>query len=292
MNAQDFGVPTLHTRVERWETDHNNHWNTRFYGRSFQLASEAVVARFGDRSPVSTFPHIRHMRFHRELATAANLAVRSAILRDAAGLNGLLVHVLVSGGTVSATALESPAGRLSLPEVTAAEVSLALPRGLEFESAAAWPDAGATSGDVQFGTIRPSQLDPHGHLLFEEVIRLCSVASSLLLENIGFTPEFTRQTAINRMAVEMRVMRHRSPEVGTVLHGQSRLAEVMARSFRTAHRIMSGDGSVVAAIDICQVTVNLESRRSVQVPRLVLDAWHSQEEGVAGPVSKTRRRGK
>jgi hypothetical protein len=34
MDLERLGRATLHSRVERWECDFNDHWNVRFYVRS------------------------------------------------------------------------------------------------------------------------------------------------------------------------------------------------------------------------------------------------------------------
>lgn len=41
----DTGRPSHHTRVERWECDWNDHWNARFYVRSFQATVETVAGK-------------------------------------------------------------------------------------------------------------------------------------------------------------------------------------------------------------------------------------------------------
>jgi len=130
MDMTELGLPTHHTRVERWECDYNNHWNTRFYLRSFQQAREAALQLTTSESPATTAA-VRHIRFHRELFASAPVEVRSSVL-DGGAFDGAIVHLLSSSGRLAATALDMPGDvARGFPRVTPEEVAPALPRGLE-----------------------------------------------------------------------------------------------------------------------------------------------------------------
>jgi acyl-CoA thioester hydrolase len=258
--------------VESWECDYNSHWNTRFYGRSFQLAAEAIASRFGGSNPGASIPHIRHIRYHRELFGSATVEVRSAVLRCRGGLNGAIVHILADEDGVSATALDLPGTEYQLPQVSTEEVSLALPRGVKPDTMGDWPEGEANGMDFELGPIRPGEVDHTGSLLFEELIRYGSIASNLQMNKLGLTPEFSERTRVGRMAVELRVTRHFSPAVGETLCGQSRISTVKRKSIRADHRIMTAWGETVATLEFCVVTVDLDTRRAVEVPRQLIDA--------------------
>jgi hypothetical protein len=111
------GTATYHTRVERWECDYNDHWNVQFYGRSFQMAAEAIAVRATGANPGADATRTRHLRFHGELTVSAPIEVRSARLADADHLEEATVHLLFSAGRIAATALDLPGGALHLPRV-------------------------------------------------------------------------------------------------------------------------------------------------------------------------------
>ena len=93
------GLPTYHTRVERRECDYNDHWNMRFYGRSFQAASETIAAQGGLSNPGAATVRSRHMRFHGELRVSAPVEIRSAVLDRS---DGAVVHHMWSAGKLAA----------------------------------------------------------------------------------------------------------------------------------------------------------------------------------------------
>lgn len=123
-----IGIPTLHTRVESWECDFNDHWNAHYYSRAFQMAAEHVAA-LGGGNPGMGAIALRVIRFHSELHAGAAVELRSA--RVAGGAHdGAAVHLLGSEGRLSATAFDLPGtGAAQLPAVPADGLSLALPRG-------------------------------------------------------------------------------------------------------------------------------------------------------------------
>lgn len=133
--------------------------------------------------------------------------------------------------------------------------------------------------DVELGPVRPAQVDHSGALLFEELIRAGSIASSRQCHGFGLTPEYSENARISRMAVEMRITRHHPATAGTVLCLQSRLADVADKYFRTEHRVRTSEGELVAILEFCLLIVDIDRRRSVRVPELVLDAWRDQERG-------------
>ena len=268
----EIGRPTYYSRVERWECDYNNHWNARFYGRSFQMAAEALATTPGAPGPGGAITPLRHLRFHRELFVSAPVEVRSARLAGGPQ-DGAVVHLLMSGGEISATALDlTPQPAADLPEVTPEEVPLALPRGLGTTPMRDWPDAGAHDVTVPLGPVRPSDLDHTGALLFEQIIRHSSVSSHAQLNHLGFTPEFSNRTGINRMGVEFLVSRGAAPLAGRPLFATSRLQAIKGKSFWAVHRVIDDMGEAVATIEQCLLTVDLNTRKAVAVPEFLYAA--------------------
>lgn len=265
----EIGIPTHHTRVERWECDYNDHWNTRFYVRSFQMAAEAVATPLGGTNPGASVITARHMRFHRELTVSAPVEVRSAVVVGGA-MDGAVVHLLRSARSLAATALDFPGGARGLPGVSHDNIGMALPRGLTADPVREGTDGAGCR--VLLGPVRPHELDHTGAIPMDGIIRFSAIASHDHLNRLGFTPTFSDATRINRMAVESRVTLGKAPVAGTPLRAVSRLLRVGGRNFWTVHHIQTDTDDTVATVEQCLVTVNLETRRAVDVPQFLHDA--------------------
>ena len=261
----ELGFPTLQSRVERWESDFNRHWNVRFYGRSFQMAAEVVAVRATGRNPGAGTTVSRHIRFHKELFVTAPVAIRSA--RVASGpFEGAVVHVLSSAGTLAACALDRPgAGGAALPAIAADLLDAALPRGITGKVDPG-PNAQAADHLAQLGPVRPAELDHTGGLLAEEVLRRVGIASHDYFSELGFSPAYVEASRISRMLVELRTTTHATPEVGSLLQVRSRLTGVSPRTFTALHRLERPDGTAVTTVEQVLVAVDLASRKAVDVP--------------------------
>jgi len=268
MHADSIGRPTHHTRVQRWECDYNDHWNTCFYGRSFQMAAEVVATPPGGASLGAGVIRSLHIRFHRELFVSAPVTVRSAVL-DGGLLDGAVVHLLTSSGQIAATAIDSPGGATGLPRVRPEDVPLAMPRGLEPQPPNVWQQSGSRELTVALGTVQSAELDFTGALTFERLVQHGSTASHHQLDSLGFSASFSDRTRINRMAVEYRLTRGISPPAGTPLLAVSRLTRIKGKNFWATHRIFTDTDTTVALIEQCLVTVDLTTRRAVEVPEFL-----------------------
>lgn len=259
-----LGIPTLHTRVENWECDFNNHWNARFYARSFQLAAETLpqfpdVTRHGDVESLT-----RYIRFHRELFAGASVEVRSAQLADGPYC-GAIVHLLSSGDRLSATALDI--GGLTvegLPRIEGDALRLAYPRSLGRPDAG-WEDGSGTS-ICETGPIRPAELDHRRILLFEDIVRRAAVSTHNHVSALGLNETLLKETGISRMAVESRVTRLGSLPAGTPLRVRTRIPRLGAKSFVVAHMLESHASEPIAFVEHSILTVNLNTRRAVELP--------------------------
>lgn len=261
MDAGEIGLPTLASRVESWECDFNDHWNARFYARSFQLAAERVATLGGQDNPGLGLLASRTIRFHRELFVGTSVEVRSVRLAEGEWA-GAVVHLLCGGGRLSATALDLPgAGGESLPGVAGEAVQLALPRGL----IAPWTE-GPESEVAETGPVRPLELDHTGALLYEEIVRRAAFGLHALLDRLGFTPEFTVETGIGRMAVESRVEPHGRCAPGSNIRVTSRIVGIAGKSVTTRHGLETDAGERLAFVEHSIVAVDLKRRRVVQLP--------------------------
>ncbi|KGJ01752.1 hypothetical protein EQ718_12605 [Paracoccus versutus] len=266
-----FAVPTLQTRVESWECDFNDHWNARYYSRSFQMAAETVAALAGGENPGMAAIALRVIRFHRELRAGAAVEIRS--LRVADGPHaGAAVHLLSSAGALSATAFDLPGtGASRLPAIRSGLLATALPRGDILAKLAAT----SRPGDhlTMSGPVRPDDLDHRGALLYETIIRRVGHGMYDRLALAGLTPEFTRDTGIGRMAAQSSVRPvHRPCPPGTVLRVRSRISQVGAKIFSTWHCLEAADGTALAHVAHDMLAVDLERRRAVTPPAFLQDA--------------------
>ena len=279
MNTQELalrGTHALFTRVERWECDYNNHWNVRFYGRSFQMASEVLAARQTGENAGAAIVHTRHIRFHKELFVSAPVTIRSARV-DGGPQDGAVVHLLSSDGRLAASSLEQPGpGATLLPGIPAADLALALPRSIKAEPHAAdWPMTGDDQVFV-LGPVRPAELDHTGALLTEDLFKRVALVSHHQLAAVGYTAAFVKETGLTRMSVENKVTRHADPRPGDIVQARSRIVHVGGKAFNVCYRLEGSNGSAIATAEQCFVTVDLNSRRAVEVPGFLRDAIKPQ----------------
>lgn len=274
MTPDEIGLPTYHTRVERWECDYNNHWNVRFYGRSFQMAAEAVASHGGAPNPGAEAVKVRHLRFHRELMDSAPVEVRSAVLIDAGEFDGAIVHLLLNASGLAATAIDVPGKAGHLPSVRSADVKAAMPRGIEGTTAGGDPGRAAVT-TVELGAIRGEDLDHTGKLRFETLLRHGSNIQHAQFNRLGLTQEFAERHRINRMGVEFRVTCGMSPAAGALLRGRTWVTDIVGKVIWATNRITTPDDDLVATIEMCVVTVDLDTRKAVPVPEFMYETLGS-----------------
>ena len=263
-----LGVATSHTRVEAWESDFNQHWNARYYHRSFQLASERVATLCGQENPGTGSIIHRVVRFHRELFIGTAVEVRSVRI-DGGALDGSVVHILSGDGTVSATALDHTRYPCQvLPAVDAEELSWAMPRS-SHEVDMVWDPVAPDAVVSETGSVRREELDHQGILLMEHIIRRAGIAVHRQLARLGFTAEFTRATSVSRMAVELAVTPLEACQPGVPLIIKSRITRIREKSFSSIHLLETLDGRPAAKTVDSLVTVDLKTRRAVTVPEFI-----------------------
>lgn len=270
---EGLGIATMHTRVESWECDFNDHWNARYYSRSFQMAAECVASMGGGQNPGMGAIGQRVIRFHRELYVGAAMEIRSVRIEDGEHA-GAVVHVLSSGGHLSATAFDLPGtGGEHLPAAPAKALAQALPRGNILAHVQAGPEAAdhVTLG----GTVRAYDLDHTGALLYEAVIGRIAHGMYDKLNHVGFTADFTRETGVGRMASQSCLRRTGALcPAGTVLRVRSRIGVVGAKIFSTWHCLETMAGVPLAYVAHDVLAVDLHQRRAVPPPAFLRAAAH------------------
>jgi acyl-CoA thioesterase FadM len=277
MHKDAVGQATYHARIENWEIDFNGHWNTRFYARSFQLAAETAASLGEGENPGVALIRSRLIRFYHELFPGSAVEVRSVTV-DGGQYDGAVVHLMYSEERIAATSLDQPGiGSALLPKVPADELRFAFPRGLDGAVPLPWKENVDPSQTVtaEVGTIRPYETDHTGKLLFDELVRRCAHASHDHLLRMGLSPEFTKNTGVGRMLAEMRatLLDHCTP--GQQLRVSSRLIAAFEKSFTTAHYVQTRTGSPVALIELCALAVDMNTRKTTQVPEILHLHLHS-----------------
>jgi acyl-CoA thioesterase FadM len=270
MSPINTGYVSNITRAETWECDYNGHWNTRFYTRAFQYASETVAMLNGKGNPGAATIRSRHIRFHRELLSGDPVLVRSSAIQDG-HWRGAVVHELESEGVLSATALDSPGcASPHLPQVPEAAVAHALPRGLVHDA----PVDQGTLVDgrrANLGILRPDAYDHTGALSFDELFRYLGYAGYDHHVSLGYSPQFTTQSGVGRMVVEMRATWLGQAPAGMGICSNSWLTHAQGRSFATAHYLKTLDEQPIALIELYLVAVDMKSRRATHVPDFLLN---------------------
>jgi len=271
MNPANTGYVSHITRVDAWECDHNGHWNTRFYMRAFQNAAETVALLDGMGNPGGGVIQGRHARFHRELHCGAAVLVRSVAIHGGRW-DGAIVHLLESDGRLSATALDLP-GRASrhLPQVPERAVALALPRGLTHVVPLA-QNVPVDARSAHLGILRPGVYDHSEALMFDELFRCTSYAIYDYHTSLGYTPQFAAETGLGRMAVEVRTTLLGQAPAGMGMRSYSWLLKAQGKSFASAHYLDTSQGDPVAMVEVCLLSVDMNTRRAAQVPDFLLAA--------------------
>lgn len=275
MPRDDLGAVLTHRgHVWRWECDRNHHWNTKFYIRAFQQASEILAVSATGRNPGQATAAVRHVRFLKEIGRDASMVVHSA--RVAGGAHdGAIIHLMSNGdtGRLSATALDRPGYPAdAVPAIPYQRLPAPPTRGLADGPHAAIPQDGG--GDVaEYGPLSAGEFDHAGGWLAQDLLAKTTAASHFLLNRIGFTPEWISRTNRNRMAVETKTTRFGSCGPGDPMRVVAGIGDVRRSTFVTHFRIEhSGTGDVVAVVEQLLVVVDLETRRSVTIPDFVHSA--------------------
>jgi acyl-CoA thioesterase FadM len=279
--SKHIGLPTYHTRVEPWECDHNNHWNTKFYGRSFDIAATSLQFEWPDLARLKTNYHhglVRHMRMHRELFLSSAVEVRSSCVDGEFLGHSAIFHVLLKNETVSATAIDYwPAGDAfaidseTLVKQNLDDVPLALPRTVlqSTEYLREQHFGGACCTVV--GAIDSCHKDQFGYLHCEEIMHCVGVSNSRFMNNIGFGLEDQREAGQGLMAVENRIVWHKPFKETVLVKVFAKISFVSEKSFTLNHYFVLPNGDLVASVEIVQLCVDLTTRKVVKLPSLVQD---------------------
>lgn len=269
MTDPETGVPTFHLRAESWECDFNGHWNTRYYCKAFQTASQVAAMLDGNTKRDSIIVPGRHLRFHSEVHGGDALTIRSFSVPD--GPEGpATAHFMLRGPRVVATALDSalPINR-SLTELTAEAAAQAMPRGVTGPVTSAWQPDAAQDLLYELGPVTADQLHGDGTMTFWESLARVSNATHHHDLTIGFTLERMRDEGIGRMLAELRYSRLAPCAPGDFLRAASHITSTRSKGFTAAHMLYTHRGTPVAMFELATLSVDMKTRRAMPLPEFV-----------------------
>jgi acyl-CoA thioesterase FadM len=253
------GTPVLHSRAEAWECDFNNHWNTRYYCRAFQMAGEVAAMRAGQvRADITGW----HVRFHAELVAGDPIVVRGFETGEGAAF------IMTRDDRIVATALATgpfPQTHLpALPDVLVAQVS---PRGVTGPVMTPWPMEKDTI--YELGPVGAGDLLASGDLAYWRAAARLSHCTHHYDTALGFTPEMMKTQNLGRMLAELRFTSLGPVKGDDFLRAAARMTAAKGKAFQTAHFLHTHRGTPVAMFELCTLAVDLQARRAIPLPDFV-----------------------
>lgn len=269
---------THHGFVPAWEIDANDHWNTAFYVRAFQQASE----RFALRQPgpgAAAPPQVFHVRFFRELRLLDTLSIGSVRLSEARAPYGV-AHLMRDGttGRVAASALELRGDGLGADPLgadAAAYAPRSLPRGPH-----ALTDTGArlAAGEATVshaGILLPGDFDGNGALLMSALHMRVSDGNGHLWQSVGVSSDAFYGRGLGRAIVELKITRHGGAAPGTPVRQVSWFREIGRKSIEIGHQLEDlRTGAVLSNISTITLIIDMAARKSTELPPDLAEALH------------------
>ncbi|MCA0043370.1 acyl-ACP thioesterase [Celeribacter litoreus] len=260
-------MTTLHGFVPAWEIDANDHWNTAFYLRSFQYASERFAEEAG--LPASP-PQVLHTRFFRELRHQKTFTVESHRIDTAqSGYDALHLMRDQTTGKVAAASLEMRAGLP--PVIEEFDATNYAPRSLPVgpdtpvDATEMLRDGRATVSHA--GVLRPDDFDAEGRLLSHAIHMRVSEGNSHLWHHVDVTPDDFYGRGLGRAIVEHKLSRHGAAKPGMAIRQVSYFDNFGGKSVGLTHQVEDlTTGAVLSIIRTTTLVLDLKARKSVALP--------------------------
>ena len=263
-------LETYRGTVHRWEVDNVDHFTVAFYFERLEDATTAILRALGlpDASPAMSECRVRYIR---ELRVGDVLHIRSGVLNADQGTLVLGHEVVDSAtGTVCTTVEQRATAALG---AAARERARAL--------AAVWstmpepprPDtvtvpAGSEGFvDATLDTVKPWELDRHGHADWPAHVHRFSAANAQIIAAFGMTPAYMRDERRGFSTFEFRLSFAGTLGLGDPVRVRTGLLHVGASSLRMLHRMENvATGKLVASLDQSGVHLDLLARRPAPLP--------------------------
>lgn len=264
---------SLRSNVNTWECDENAHMNVQFYFAKFDDADRVFRSQFSLPSLTRAARQTRHVRYHREAAAAAMLEVRSSIVvrhgNPVAVLHRMTNEpdrfvVATALDTYDAEAMSRVSTTSQLPFQNWANISDALPRGLNLEPATPVADAIAKVSTYS-GVFHPKDFGADGHLLDRAYVSCFTDGAPHTWWEGGIEPQWLKQNGFGRVAVELKLTYGETPPPGASVTMQTAFTEVRTSTFTVRHILMC-EGVVVGYGDQVSLMMDLEKRKAVPLP--------------------------
>lgn len=267
-------VETLRSFVNTWECDENNHLNVQFYLKRFDEAARHFALSAPGGRHDGPLPVDRHVRYHGELRAGSAVHVESAAIADGE-MAGRVAHFLRNSetGALSATALDAADGLDHSTRIAAADAVPALPRSVGAEPLAPIPaDAVLSRGGFvsHRAIVRPADCDAAGEMTEQHYVARVSDGAAHTWAHGGIRPEWLLKNGLGRVAVEMKITRHRPARAGDALELCSMISRAGERTVRLRHEIVRRpDRTAVASVEMIALLIDLKTRRAVSLPATI-----------------------
>ena len=230
---------SLNQFVNTWECDENDHMNVQFYFAKFDDAATIFAAVHGLENALG--PRLsRHVRYHREMRSAAQLQVLSSLVRPeataaSAPAGTLVQHVMLEtvSGKIAATALDHHKGSLdliALGAISDAQEPMTKPRGIRGDALLDTP-AIAPDRIVFRSVLHPDLCRADGTARDQAYIGAMSDAASHTWDEIGINCQWLEERGFGRVAVEMRLCVLRPMQAGDLYQMQNAYTGLTARAY-------------------------------------------------------------
>ncbi|GAA0777778.1 thioesterase [Roseibium denhamense] len=271
---------TLHSFVNRWECDENDHLNVQFYFSRFEEADRQFRQVSGLNETLVGTRRVRHVRYHKELRTGDLVSVQSSIAFDGPHMFTVLHEMRNKvSGVLAATALDGYEPSLNSAKVLRQRfndfqcpmISEANPRGIP-----AAPAHGKVSRDgllakgaeVCFlGTVLPRNIGPDGKADDQFALASCTDGVPHVWQRTPMTHSYLTENGLGRVAVEMKLTWATPLKTGDMIQVVSGFSGVQEKTFSMRHHIFeSRTNRLAAVLDVVALTMDLSSRRAVSLP--------------------------
>ncbi|MEO1200440.1 MAG: thioesterase family protein [Pseudomonadota bacterium] len=274
-SPQDGWTETGRGVVNSWDCDENAHFNIQGYLSAFDVAGRhfALVSADGSLSAERT---VRHIRYHAEMPAGEPFVVHS---RYADGpYTGTVEHRMTALGNtrLAATCLDGYNSALQAENSPLpAPSDDALGRGLPPDPAAlVRPDITEGRGLVTHrGVVTPAECGPDGWLLDRFYFARVSDAAPHIWGHAGFTHDWLIETTAGRVAMEIKLTYGMGLQAGDLIHIESGLIAIAAKTFTLRHvMVRSRDGAVAAIAEGVVLVMHLDTRKVIPIPDVKKDA--------------------
>ncbi|MBN9889328.1 acyl-CoA thioesterase [Salipiger abyssi] len=261
---------THHAFVPAWEIDANDHWNTAFYVRAFQQASERFAQGVPGPQPAAP-PEVFHVRFFRELRLLETLSIGSVRLSEARAPYGV-AHIIREGssGRVAASALELRGDGLG-PDPQGSDAEAYAPRSLPpgphgvSDTGAALAEGRATV--THAGILRPEDFDGTGKLLMSALHMRVSDGNGHLWQFVGVSSDAFYGRGLGRAIVELKITRQGNAAPGTPVRQVSWFREIGRKSIEIRHQLEDlRTGAALSSISTITLILDMAARKSTELP--------------------------